>query len=386
MRIIDLFTLTRRPACCAKAAGAILVLLAAGCAVTAPEPEAEPAQPAFAEPAPAEPLPPPVEPPLPSITIAAVGDVMIGTNYPLNHLPDDDGLGFLSAVAPTLKAADVVFGNLEGTLIDNGAPAKQCSDLSRCYVFRSPTRYASHLNDAGFDVLSLANNHGLDFGEHGRSETMHALNRAGIRHSGRIGDIASWQTGRRTMAMIAFSPTRCSYSLLDIEAAGRLVARLAESHDTVIVSFHGGAEGLDADHVVPGEEEYLGEKRGDLIGFSHHVIDAGADLVIGHGPHIPRALEIYNDRLIAYSLGNFATYYGISVQGRKGYAPILIAELDEAGRFIGGRIKSAIQLRPGGPQPDPEQRAFRMMRRLSLEDFPETAPLFENDGTIKPRH
>ncbi len=310
---------------------------------------------------------------------------MIGTNFPLNHLPDDDGVSFLSGVAPTLSAADVAFGNLEGVLLDGGVAVKECKDMSRCYLFRSPPLYAGHLRDAGFDVLSVANNHALDFGEAGRSATMQALNDYGLTHSGRFGDVASFIHGRRRIAVIAFSSTRCSYSLLDIDISVELVADLAATHDTVIVSFHGGAEGIDAIHVKPGEEEYLGEKRGNLIEFSHRMIAAGADLVLGHGPHVPRALEIYDDRLIAYSLGNFATYYGISVAGRKGYAPILIADLDEEGRFIGGRIESAIQLRPGGPVPDASRSAFHLMRQLSQEDFPDTAPLFLEDGSITPR-
>lgn len=362
----------------------MVLLFVAACAtppVEKPVPVPIPEQ--VPEPAPAP--PPEPEPPLPPISIAAVGDIMIGTDFPLNHLPDDDGASFLSAVAPTLSAADLAFGNLEGVLFDGGVAVKECKDMSRCYLFRSPPRYASHLRDAGFDVLSVANNHALDFGEAGRSATMQALNQYGLAHSGRYGDVASLMHGRRSIAVIAFSSTRCSYSLLDIDVAVDLVAELAASHTTVIVSFHGGAEGIDAIHVKPGEEEYLGERRGDLIEFSHGMIDAGADLVIGHGPHVPRALEIYNDHLIAYSLGNFATYYGISVAGRKGYAPILIAELDEEGRFIGGRIESAIQLRPGGPVPDASRSAFRLMRQVSQEDFPDSAPLFFEDGSIEPR-
>lgn len=363
----------------------LLILLAACAAPPQPEPVPAPAP----EPVP-EPEPPPLqepkpEPPFPPVSIAAVGDIMIGTDFPLNHLPDDDGVSFLSAVAPTLSGADLAFGNLEGVLLDGGVAVKECKDMSRCYLFRSPPRYAGHLRDAGFDVLSVANNHALDFGEAGRSATMQALNEFGLAHSGRYGDVANFVHGRRSIAIIAFSSTRCSYSLLDIDIAADLVAGLAETHDTVVVSFHGGAEGIDAIHVEPGEEEYLGEKRGNLIEFSHRMIGAGADLVVGHGPHVPRALEIYHDRLIAYSLGNFATYYGISVQGRKGYAPILIAELDEEGRFIGGRIESTIQLRPGGPVPDASRSAFQLMRQLSQEDFPDTSPLFMSDGSIKPR-
>ena len=114
------------------------------------------------------------------------------------------------------------------------------------------------------------------------------------------------------------------------------------------------------------------------------VVDAGADLVIGHGPHVVRAMERYRDRLIAYSLGNFATYYGISVAGIKGIAPLLITTLDEDGRFVEGQIISTRQLRPAGPSLDPESRALKMIRGLSIEDFGNPGLAFHADGRITP--
>ncbi|MDH3861247.1 MAG: CapA family protein, partial [Gammaproteobacteria bacterium] len=122
------------------------------------------------------------------ITIASVGDMMIGTDFPQNHLPDDDGVSFLAHVTPTLSAADIAFGNLEGVLMDGGEPVKKCSNPSACYLFRSPTRYAEHYREAGFDVLSLANNHARDFGEEGRTSSMEAIAAAGMHHSGRVDD------------------------------------------------------------------------------------------------------------------------------------------------------------------------------------------------------
>jgi hypothetical protein len=112
--------------------------------------------------------------------------------------------------------------------------------------------------------------------------------------------------------------------------------------------------------------------------------DAGADMVIGHGPHLPRAMELYKDRLIAYSLGNFATYYGISVDGPKGFAPILLATIDGKGRFRSGKFVSAIQLRPNGPSIDHEQRAFAMIRELTGLDFDGGDLLFTDDGRFWP--
>jgi poly-gamma-glutamate capsule biosynthesis protein CapA/YwtB (metallophosphatase superfamily) len=317
------------------------------------------------------------------ITVAGAGDIMLGTDFPENHLPDDDGVAFLAAVTPVLSGADIAFGNLEGVLLDGGEPAKKCSNPKSCYMFRSPTHYAEYLKAAGFDIMSLANNHARDFGEAGRNSSMAALDAVGILHSGREGEIASWQENGLQIAMIAFSPTVGSWPLLSIDIATEAVSKLVSGHDIIIVSFHGGAEGFDgAEHIGFGMEYAYGEARGDVVKFAHAVIEAGADLVIGHGPHVPRAMELYKDRLIAYSLGNFATYYGISVAGVKGYAPVVIARLDGYGRFLDGELHSNIQIRPGGPQPDPKQNALQMIRQLTLADFPQGQLNFSADGRI----
>lgn len=318
------------------------------------------------------------------VSIAAVGDMMLGTDYPQNHLPDDDGVSFLRAVTPLLSSADITFGNLEGVLLDGGEPAKVCKNLNACYLFRSPTRYVQHLVAAGFDVMSLANNHARDFGEEGRSSSMQALAQAGIRHSGREGDFASFKAKGLTIAMLAFSVTKESNLLHDYELAASLVAAHAATHDIVIVSFHGGAEGLNVERLPFAEEEYFGEPRGDVVKFSRMMVDAGADLVLGHGPHVVRAMEYYKERLIAYSLGNFATYYGISVEGNRGIAPILVTTLDREGRFIEGQIHSTIQIRPGGPVPDDEQRALKLIEQLSKQDFGSPGIKFHPDGRIVP--
>ena len=318
------------------------------------------------------------------IDIAAVGDIMIGTNYPDDRLPDDDGARFLATVEPVLSSADITIGNLEGVILAGGTPAKSCARPESCFLFRSPPHYAGYLRDAGFDVISLANNHARDFGEHGRSATMLTLEAYSIRHSGRRGDIASWQYGPHSIAFIAFSPTRLSYLLNDIPVAEQQVALLAENHDIVIVSFHGGAEGQDATTLPFEEEFYLGETRGEVVRFAHRVIDAGADLVLGHGPHVPRAMELYDERLIAYSLGNFATYFGVSVNGTAGWAPVLLATITPDGKFLGGRIRSAIQQRPAGPRWDPGNNAFELIRELTEESFGREMFSFEDDGGFSP--
>jgi len=370
--------------------GYLALALLAACA-SAPEPAPVPTQ---AEPPPepevakpAEPTPPP--PPTPDksslrVSIASVGDMMIGTDYPQNHLPDDDGPGFLADVSPILSAADIAFGNHEGVLVDGGEPGKKCSNPNACYLFRSPTRYAQHFRDAGFDVLSLANNHARDFGEEGRTSSMEAIAATGMYHSGRVDDFASFEKNGLRIAVLAYAVTKNSNMLLDYELAFTTVAEFAASHDIVVVSFHGGAEGVDVTHIPFAEEEYYGEPRGDIVWFARGVVDAGADLVVGHGPHVVRGMERYKDRLIAYSLGNFATYYGISVAGIKGIAPILTVSLDGNGKFIEGDIVSTIQLRPAGPSIDPRDRALNLIRGLSIEDFGEPGLTFLPDGSVLP--
>ena len=319
-----------------------------------------------------------------TLTVAAGGDIMLGTDFPENRLADDDGASLLAEVTPTLQAADIAFGNLEGVLLDGGEPAKKCSDPKACYLFRSPTRYAQHYREAGFDVLSLANNHARDFGEEGRTSSMNAIAATGMWHAGRVDDFASFEQNGLSIAVLAYAVTKNSNMLLDYELAFATVAEHAAAHDIVIVSFHGGAEGVDVTHVPFAEEEYYGVPRGDVVWFARGVVDAGADLVIGHGPHVVRGMERYKGRLIAYSLGNFATYYGISVAGIKGIAPILTTTLDGEGRFITANIVSTIQLRPDGPSFDAKQRALNLMRGLSIEDFGNPGLTFLPDGSVFP--
>lgn len=316
------------------------------------------------------------------ITLAAVGDIMPGTDFPENILPDDDGLSFFDAVTPLLSAPDVTFGNFEGVLLDGGEPVKQCKSKTTCFLFRTPTRYARYLQLAGFDVMSLANNHARDFGEEGRSSSMAALAAEGILTSGREGTVATWTTNGRRIALVAFAPNVGSNSLNDPQIGLPLVSELAAKNDIVIVSFHGGAEGNGAEKLPFAREIFAGEDRGNVVEFAHQMIDAGADLVLGHGPHVVRPVELYRDRLIAYSLGNFATYYGISVEGIRGIAPILMVTLDGEGRFVTGKIESTIQIRPAGPAVDPDRKVVTLLRELTTAAFPDGQLAIAEDGAL----
>jgi hypothetical protein len=151
------------------------------------------------------------------------------------------------------------------------------------------------------------------------------------------------------------------------------------------VSFHGGAEGAGAEVLPFAREIFAGEDRGNVVEFAHAMVDAGADLVLGHGPHVARPMELYHDRLIAYSLGNFATYYGISVEGIRGIAPILLAELDNDGRFISGRIEPTIQIRPAGPVHDPNRGVITLLQALTATAFPGGDLSIADDGALSRR-
>jgi hypothetical protein len=314
--------------------------------------------------------------PYDEIVVTAVGDVMLGTTFPDasgGDLPPNDGAGLLDEVTPLLKHGDVIFGNLEGPLTEGGDSAK-CHGKKEgtCYAFRVPTRYGAYLKAAGFTVMGLANNHAMDFGAEGRASSRRVLDDQGIAHTGEVGDIAHLTVKDRRIEVIAFATYPGAYNLLDLEDALKTIRQARQEADLVIVSFHGGAEGSTHQHVAPGDEKFLGEDRGDLRKFTHAAVDAGAQLVLGSGPHVVRAMEVYHGKLIAYSLGNFATYGPFNLNGENGISMVLEAHLLPDGDFLRGQVYPVKQEKPGGPKLDPDSRIVPILRSLSHVDFPDT--------------
>src|SRR5688572_1470422 len=192
------------------------------------------------------------------ITIAAVGDIMLGSPFPNDtRMPPNDGADLLDKVEPILSKADVAFGNMEAPIVDSGVsekcpepkpvPPGETPPPVRCFAFRMPTRYAKHLKDAGFDVLSLANNHASDFGAAGRASSRKTLDAFGMKHAG--SDRAKFSTTvlkakRKKIAFVGFAHNSVSPNVNDLTAARRLVRAAAKRADIVVVSFHGGAEGI----------------------------------------------------------------------------------------------------------------------------------------------
>lgn len=325
-----------------------------------------------------------------TVTVAAVGDIMMGTTWPEEILPPRDGAGIFDNVRDAMEEADIVFGNLEGPLSDNateGKCAKGRRDKRLCFEFRTPTRYVQHLKEAGFNALNVANNHSWDFGLEGIESTLATLRGQGIQPVGGE-QVAVFEVQGRSVAVIGFSyspPSPYSYSILDIPGAVERIGALKEEHDLVIVSFHGGAEGKDA-LIVPDDNEFFaGENRGNVVRFARAAVDAGADLVIGHGPHVPRAIEVYEGKLIAYSLGNFLTYGRFNIREESGLSLVLTARIDlDTGDFVGGNIVPMVLQDHGIPSPDPEMRSVWLIRDLSSRFNSRAGLAIGEDGVLSP--
>lgn len=319
------------------------------------------------------------------ITITGVGDIMFGTAYPSKRLlpQHDNPLILLGTLADTLAASDITFGNLEGSFLNEGEPSKRCRDTTICYVFRMPERYAGALSVAGFDIMSIANNHFGDFGYPARKRTMQLLDSLGIEYAGLIEKPYSIFTrGPFVYGFCAFAPNAGTVSIVNIPEAESIVKFLADTCDIVIVSFHGGAEGAEYQNVTRKEELSFGESRGNVYNFSHRMIDAGADVVFGHGPHVTRAIEVYKNRFIAYSLGNFCTYGKFNLSGPNGIAPVIKLNVDTRGKFLSGTIIPVYQIYYGGVKVDPDKRVIRKIRELTEQDFPESVIDLSENGEI----
>jgi len=318
------------------------------------------------------------------VSVVAAGDTMMGSETSaLNPQlrPDTDAASVVgSDLAQIFRAADVAFVNLEGPLYDGAGPSRKAG-CANCFAFKSPEFYSSILASLGIDVVSLANNHSGDYGAAGRRSTIAALRNAGIAAAGLDQEgvrTASLElpSGKR-VGMIAFAPNAGTLNLNDVSAAEDGVKRLAETHDLVIVSFHGGAEGWSAVRVPKASEYYLGENRGDVTRFARRMVDAGASMVIGHGPHVPRAVEVYKGRLIAYSLGNFWTYGVVMNYAVSGLGPAVEAWLTPDGTLAGLQIHSTRQAGLGVPRLDPLDEAARYVMYLTKNDFPATDALLK---------
>ncbi|MBD3882783.1 CapA family protein [Phormidium tenue FACHB-886] len=317
----------------------------------------------------------------PLITIKAVGDMILGTNFPSDRLPPDNGQFLFSNVKPFLGGADLLFGNFESTMTDYPYAAKDVSQ-GMTFAFRTPPAYAALLKEAGFQVLSVANNHSFDFGDQGFIDTIANLQQAGMQTVGQKGQITYTEVKGIKIAFIGFSYLPDHNSMHDLDTAAQIVAEANQQAQIVVISVHAGAEGTDEIHTRDRNETFFGEDRGNMVQFAHTMVDQGADLILGHGPHVARSLELYQGKLIAYSLGNFMGYRTLSTEGLLGTSLILQVQLDTAGKFVSGRIIPVALDANGVPHLDDYFQSVVLIRNLIESDFPVTPILIDDMGYI----
>jgi hypothetical protein len=314
-----------------------------------------------------------------TVTIAWGGDTVLGSMF---GLPPEQGRTMLANVAPVFQAADVGWVNLEEAL-SNGSTAKCAgSTPGTCYAFGAPTNYARALPASGIRIVNLANNHADDFGAAGQASTLAALRAVHVAWDGKPGQIELLRVHGVRIAFLGFAPYKWAARLDRIPAAVALVERAAAKADLVVVAIHAGAEGSTAVHVPAGTEYFLGENRGASRAFAHAVIDAGADLVVGSGPHVIRGVQWYHGRLIAYSLGNLAGWRTFGMGGTLSDSAIITVTLRGDGTIVSGRWTSLLLQSPGIPALDPNGTSLRLVQQLSREDFGSNAARFAADGAL----
>lgn len=340
-----------------------------------PSTKAAPSQPASSEPVSTAPTTPQG-----TVTISAVGDTMLGTT----DQPAPSPSTYFNSVKSSIPA-DVAFSNLEGTLTDQTSGKCATLPAGTCYEFKLPPSYAKYYKQAGFTMMSNGNNHAFDFWQAGLDDTVAALDHVGLDHTGRTTEITYVDVRGIRTAWIGFGPYPNNAPLNDFTKARQLIHKADANADLVVVSMHAGAEGSGAQHLTGADEIYYGENRGNPEAFARTAIDAGADLVLGSGPHVLRAMEFYKHRLIAYSLGDFAGYHNFGIDGVLGVSAILRVKLDATGKFVSGRIIPVTLVGAGQPVLDSSNTAVSVISQLSREDIGARSPRISASGVISER-
>lgn len=312
------------------------------------------------------------------LTLGFVGDIAPA------HLENEySTTSFFSEVQSYLDTPDIMIANLEGGFSMMGTP--KCDELtSGCYLFAGSQNFLEEITNSGFDVLSLANNHAYDYGKEGFDETKRLIELQGLLPVGGKNDIRYKTTPAGKVAFIGASSYFWSPSLIEVDDLIAHIHEAKKNADIIVVTFHGGAEGRDYSHTPDQEEWYMGENRGDIRMMARRAIDEGADIILGSGPHVLRGMEVYKQRLIAYSLGNFA-FSGTKTISQKdilGTSAILHATLSQQGEFMSGTIIPIKISNSGRPSLDDSEKAIEAVKKLSREDFAYSGVTIDDQGNI----
>lgn len=344
-----------------------------------------------------EPSPEPAPPRTP-VRICAGGDVVLGSNLdtewairassslgrPVAAFPDPDRL--LAPLAPLVVDADIVLINVEGAIGEGPAPPKCRPGSTNCYTFRQPVAVAAafrRLADSAAVIGNLANNHAMDAGGAGFAATQEHLRNAGVAVTG-VDTLATVVVTDRgdSVAFLGFSTAQAGPDPRDLVGVSRHVGRTAQRFRRVVVTMHMGAEGVSAQRTANVTETYLGENRGNSVAFARAAVDAGASVVVGHGPHVMRASEWWGDALVLYSLGNLLTYGPFSMREPNNRGAVACVTLGENGDVLDAVLRSTYQRPPGIVAPDPTGRAAWLVDSLSQLDFPTTAARWDREARV----
>lgn len=335
------------------------------------------------------------------VRVCAGGDVTLGTNLdtgwtrpmsewlrrPVQALPDPAAI--LRPLRPLVRDADIVLVNVEGAIGSGPVEKPKCEpDVHGCFALRQPPSAAAALRGLsphGQVVGNLANNHARDAGERGFERTVALLERAGVHVTG-IDTLATpvVTRGGDTVAFLGFS-TSTGPDPRDLEAVRRYVARAARRYPLLVVTMHLGAEGRSAQRTRDTTEVYFEERRGNPVSFAHAAADAGARLVVGHGPHVVRALEWRNESLIAYSLGNLVTYGPFNLREPLNRGAILCSILDRKRGVVEAHLRPTKQRAPGRVSADRSSRAVILADSLARLDFPDSGAVLLTEAVVRRR-
>ena len=333
-----------------------------------------------------------------TVRFCAGGDLTLGTNLDTSWtklvsrrlhrrvaaLPAPDSL--VAPLRPLFAGADFALVNVEGAIGDGDPPFDKCAkSTSGCFALRMPPTAATAIRGLSNHtvVANLANNHARDAGAEGLRETQRTLERAGVVVTG-VDTLPTLAVTRHgdTVAFLGFATSGGDNDLRDLDAVKRHVARAAATNRRVVVTMHLGAEGADAQRTLDSTERYYDSARGNPVAFADAATAAGADLVIGHGPHVVRAAEWRDSALVLYSLGNLVTYGPFSHREPMRRGVVACATVDGRGAVRDVKLHATMQRAPGRVSIDRSRRALTLIDSLSKLDFPKHGARVQRDGKV----
>lgn len=260
--------------------------------------------------------------------IQAVGDFMLGHEdkfynsllQPVNKIFNDKN--YINVI------------NLEGVITEQEKSFKCQNQTNNCFAFKQKKTIIPHLLKNNIKIVNLANNHISDFGLNGIIETNKELETNNILSIGLPeNNFKEYIFKNKKYVFFGLSPHNNTQSIWELDLIKEKIKNYKKNNYIVVASVHIGAEGNDKYLIKNENEIYLGQNRGNVYKLSRELIDYGVDVFLGHGPHVLRPIDLYKNKLIVYSLGNFITYGNFSLKDNLALGGILRLNLEDNGDF-----------------------------------------------------